>query len=146
MYSNIVFAWVLAAITVAMHGVGLAFMLRILARRENIPLRQLWAISRRLVWVACYLILLHVIAISTWAAFYVWQGCFPDLETAFYFSGVTYATIGYGDVVLMKPWRLFGLIEGLTGILMCGLSTGVFFAVVNYIHQMVHTKSDDHMP
>jgi len=53
----------------------------------------------------------------------------PDLQTAFYFSAVTYTTTGYGDLVLPKEWRVVGGIEALTGILMCGLSTGLFFAV-----------------
>ena len=53
----------------------------------------------------------------------------PDLPSAFYFSAVTYTTTGYGDLVLPKEWRLVGGVEALTGILMCGLSTGLFFAV-----------------
>lgn len=142
MYSSIFFAWGLAAITVVVHAVGLALMLRFLYRRKNVPLRRLGTISTRLVWVACYMIMLHVIAISIWGKFYVWQGSLPDFETAFYFSGVTYATIGYGDVVLVKPWRLLGLMEGLTGILMYGLSTGVFFAEVNHIYQLIRTNND----
>jgi hypothetical protein len=36
---------------------------------------------------------------------------------------------GCGDLVLPKQWRLVGGVEALTGILMCGLSTGLFFAV-----------------
>ena len=39
---------------------------------------------------------------------------------------VTYTTLGYGDLVLPKEWRMIGPVEGLTGILMCGLSTGIF--------------------
>jgi hypothetical protein len=35
-------------------------------------------------------------------------------EVAFYFSGTTYTTVGYGDVALAKPWRLLGPLEGLT--------------------------------
>ena len=35
---------------------------------------------------------------------------------------VTYATIGYGDIVLPQPWRVLAAMEGLTGILMCGWS------------------------
>lgn len=34
------------------------------------------------------------------------------------------------DVVLPQPWRMLGPIEGLTEILMCGLSTGLFFAII----------------
>jgi hypothetical protein len=59
----------------------------------------------------------------------------PDLPTAFYFSAVTYTTTGYGDLVLPPEWRLVGGIEALTGILMCGLSTGFFFAVVGRVYQ-----------
>jgi len=29
-------------------------------------------------------------------------------QAAFYFSGVTYTTLGYSDLVLAKPWRLLG--------------------------------------
>jgi len=66
---------------------------------------------------------------------YLWGGCLPDLESAFCFSGATYTTIGYGDLVLAKPWRILGPVEGLTGILMCGLSAGLFFAIVSRIYQ-----------
>lgn len=143
MTSIIFFAWALAAITVVVHAIGLALILKALARLETLHIHRLWAIINRLVWVACYLILLHMSEISIWGMFYLWQKCLPDIETAFYFSGVTYATIGYGDVTLAKPWRLFGPTEGLIGILMCGLSTGFFFAVVNHIYQIVHSKADN---
>jgi hypothetical protein len=40
-------------------------------------------------------------------------------------------TIGYGDLVLTGQWRLLGAVEALTGILMCGWSTGFFFTVLD---------------
>jgi Ion channel len=46
---------------------------------------------------------------------------------------VTYTTTGYGDLVLPEEWRLAGGVEALTGILMCGLSAGMFFAVFSSI-------------
>ena len=58
----------------------------------------------------------------------------PDAESSLYFSGVTYATIGYGGLVLPKEWRLFGPVEGLTGILMCGLSTAFLFATLSRMY------------
>jgi hypothetical protein len=57
------------------------------------------------------------------------------MPSAFYFSAVTYTTTGYGDVVLPADWRLLGGVEALTGILMCGWSTGFFFAIVDRIYQ-----------
>ena len=57
----------------------------------------------------------------------------PDLQSALYFSANTYTTTGYGDLVLPNEWRLVGGVEALTGILMCGWSTGFFFAVVSQL-------------
>jgi hypothetical protein len=66
-----------------------------------------------------------------WAVFYaIWAGL-KDFESALYFSIATYVTIGYGDVVLPVGWRLLGAIEGITGILTFGWSTGVIFAVAS---------------
>ena len=67
-----------------------------------------------------------------------WQSPRSDAEAAFYFSGVTYTTLGDGDVVLGQPWRMLGPVESLMGVLMCGLSTGYFFVVVSRIHQTRH--------
>jgi hypothetical protein len=133
MLSKILIACVLVAITVAMHAVGLAVLLKTLRKTHALPPTRFWPITWLLICVAWCLILIHLVEISVWGMFYLWQDCLPDAESAFYFSGVTYATIGYGDLVLPKPWRLFGPVEGLTGILMCGLSAGLFFAVVSRI-------------
>jgi hypothetical protein len=77
------------------------------------------------------LILFHLFEIAVWALFFWWRKCMPDAESSFYFSAVTYATIGYGDLVLPKEWRMLGPMEGFTGILMFGLSTAFFFVVVS---------------
>jgi hypothetical protein len=86
-------------------------------------------VTWRLIGLAWILVLLHLAGIAVWALFYWWLHCFPDVESAFYFSGVTYATVGYGDLVLPKEWRILAPVEGLVGILMCGLSASFFFAV-----------------
>lgn len=75
------------------------------------------------------IILLHGLAILLWAGFYR-SRCFPSWETAFYFSASSYSTVGYGDVVLPSAWRLLGPLESVTGVLMCGISVSVLFALV----------------
>jgi len=128
MVSKFLIAWCLLAVSVTIHAAGLSTMLR----RASSGLRGagFWPVTWLLVGVAWSLMLLHLAEISVWALFFWWQHCLPDAESSFYFSGVTYTTVGYGDLVLPQEWRLFGPVEGLTGILMCGLSTGFFFAVV----------------
>ena len=74
-------------------------------------------------------IVLHVLQILLWAGFYRWR-CLPSWETGFYFSATSYSTVGYGDVVLPRIWRLLGPIESITGVVMCGLSVSVLFAIL----------------
>ena len=76
------------------------------------------------------MIVLHLAEIIAWALVYYSNDAMPDLQSAFYFSAVTYTTTGYGDLVLPEAWRLVGGVEALTGILMCGWSTAFFLAAV----------------
>ncbi len=121
----------LVAVTVAVHAVGLTGLLKVFLRANVQPPLRFWPVTWFLTRVTWWLILIHLVEVAVWGWFYLWQGCMPDAESAFYFSGVTYATVGYGDLVLPLKWRMLGPIEGLTGILMCGLSTGFFFAIVS---------------
>ena len=136
MTSVLLSACVLAGLTVVVHATGIAFLLRL-----HLQPRGVWHVTRMLLRMIWWLVLLHLAEISIWGLFYVWRGCLRNAESAFYFSGTTYTTLGYGDVVLAKPWRLLGPIEGLMGVLMCGLSTGFFFVIVSRLHQSRPEKS-----
>ena len=129
MLTNLLVAWCLMAFCVGIHSVGLMLLLRWLRRQPRKDKQRFGASVWILIRVAGWTVLLHLIQISVWALHYGWAGAMPDFTTAAYFSMVTYTTTGYGDLVLPPDWRLTGGIESLTGILMCGLSTGMFFAV-----------------
>ena len=73
---------------------------------------------------------LHLLEILLWAGFCRWL-CFPSWESAFYFSAASYATVGYGDVVLPWTWRTLGPVENIIGVPMCGLSASFLVAVVS---------------
>jgi hypothetical protein len=75
-------------------------------------------------------IVLHGLVILLWAGWYRLR-CFPSWEPAFYFSASTYTTVGSGDVLLPSNWRLLGPLESMTGVLMCGISVAVLFAIVS---------------
>jgi hypothetical protein len=134
MNSNLIYAAALVALTVAVHAGGLAAMLGLFSKplQTRLP-TSFWPTTWLLIRATWFLLLIHLAAITVWALFFWWKECLPDAESAFYFSGVTYATIGYGDLVLKEPWRLLAPVEGLTGILMCGLSAGFYFALVSRI-------------
>jgi hypothetical protein len=130
MLLTILAALVLVAVTMMLHIVGLVTLLVALVRKHAHAPTRFWPMTLLLIQVTWGLVLIHATEIGAWALFFLWMGCLPDAESAIYFSGVTYATVGYGDVVLPQPWRMLGPVEGLTGILMCGLSTGLFFAII----------------
>jgi hypothetical protein len=141
MVTTILIAFALVAVTVALHAVGLTVLVRSVTKRLNWWLANDWRIVRLLILVASWLILLHFAEIATWGLFYLVSGCLPDPEAALYFSGVTYTTIGYGDVVLPTPWRILAPIEGMTGVLMGGLSASFFFAIVHQVFETHGSKA-----
>src|SRR5438045_9414852 len=104
------------------HAVGLGMTLSHVLRSTVRPDTRFWPITWLLIRIAWLLIVIHLFEIAVWALFFWWQKCLPDLESSFYFSGVTYATIGYGVLVLPREWRWFGPIAGGKGFLMCGRS------------------------
>ena len=94
MLSVILSACALAAVTVAVHAAGIAVLLRGLMKLKALPPTRAWPINRLLLRMIWWLILIHLAEISIWGLFYLWRGCLPDAEAAFYFSGVTYTTVG----------------------------------------------------
>ena len=132
MIAKLLLASCLVAITVTIHASGLGIVLsHVLHSKVRPEDARFWPISWLLIRIAWLLIVIHLFAIFVWALFFWLAKCLPDIESSFYFSAVTYATIGYGDLVLPKEWRMLGPIEGFTGILMFGLSTAFFFIVVS---------------
>ena len=138
MVSKLLIAWCLMSLCVMIHATGLTAALRWTKRCVLPNEGRFWPATWMLICVASWTLLLHLLQIAVWAFHYSWDKAIPDLSSAFYFSMVTYTTTGYGDLVLPEEWRLVGGVEALTGILMCGLSTGFFFAVVS---RMFHSDT-----
>jgi hypothetical protein len=141
MLSKLLLAFLLMALCVAIHAMGLIGIFRWTQAGLAQCTRGFWASTWRLIRVASWTVLLHLAQILVWAAIYTMLGAMKDFTTAAYFSAVTYTTTGYGDIVLPQEWRLVGGVEALTGILMCGLSTGMFFAVFSRIFHLGEEKA-----
>jgi hypothetical protein len=129
MLAKTAIAFLLVAACVSIHAAGLSAVFRWLPRRRAVYAGY-WHETGLFICLAAWMILLHLFEIAVWAVFFHRNGTMPDAASALYFSAVTYTTTGYGDLVLPTEWRLLSGVEALTGILMCGWSTGFFFAVV----------------
>jgi len=73
----------------------------------------------------------HLAQVGLWAGFLVWLGALQVYNDAFYFSLVTFATLGYGDIVLAPGYRIFGALGATCGSLMLGWSTALIFAAIS---------------
>jgi voltage-gated potassium channel len=123
-------AAVLVALSLWIQCAGMAMLINwgldYLAHKQRLSLFHSTVLIVR---VTTLMIGLHLAQILVWAAFYRWM-CFPRWGFAFYFSTASYSTVGDGDLVLPTAWRTLGPIEAVTGVLMCGLSVSLLFAVV----------------
>lgn len=72
----------------------------------------------------------NIVQITLWALIYRALGAFDEMQTAWYFSGVTFTSLGYGDVVLKDRMRLLAPLQAANGLMMFGITTAMFFAAV----------------
>lgn len=133
MLRMLVACFTLVSVCVVIHIVGLVLLAHRLIRYRP-KVESEFNISRYsvlLISVFAVIVLLHLAETLVWAGFYELSSLFGDFETSWYFSVGSYTTIGYGDVVLPARWRMLGGLEGITGVLLCGLSTAFLFTVLN---------------
>lgn len=74
----------------------------------------------------------NLLQILLWGALFLWLGEFTTLLEAVYHSGVNFATLGYGDIVMSPQWKLLGPLEAVNGALMIGLSGACMLAVLQH--------------
>src|SRR5689334_21089463 len=138
MFTEISVAALIVAVCLLLHVAGLLLMPEWLLRYRPYLERKGARITFGILMILLFagIMLLHTVETGLWAGFYYTRELFQNFETSLYFSLTSYTTIGYGDVLLPQRWRLLGAIEGISGVLLCGLSTAFIFAIVSVILQM----------
>jgi voltage-gated potassium channel len=134
-------------VSIGIHGLGNTYLVLFLYKKQQNAIKKLGFKSafKVLSFTALLLMLVHFLEIVIWAAAYL---AIPEIrqlanfEEAIYFSMVTYATVGYGDIVLEPQWRIMSGFEAMSGILLFGWSTAMLFSIVQKIisellHQVV---------
>ena len=124
-------AIILVTATLCLQCVGMAVLIHWAKAsiKRGLTALSAWRASLLMIQFSTALIILDVAEIFVWAAAYRWR-CLSSWESSFYFSATSYSTVGYGDVVLPRIWRLLGPVESVTGVLMSGISVSVLFAIL----------------
>jgi hypothetical protein len=144
MLANLALASLLVVVTVIIHFAGLLVLTRMLDARGH-KLRAHRSVAGQfvlLVLVVLGLIAIHTIEIWLYALTYLAVGALGDLESALYFSTVTFSTIGYGDIVLGPEWRLFGAIEAANALILFGWSTAFLISITAKLRSLEHEWLD----
>ena len=121
----------LITLTLWLQSAGIAALIAWVRRglagdiREMSGLRSTALVVR----LAMAIVVLHGLEILLWAGFYRWC-CLPSWDSAIYFSASSYSTLGCSDVSLPTNWRTLGPLESVIGVLMCGISASLLFAIV----------------
>lgn len=138
MLTEISVAAMIVAVCLLLHVVGVLVMAEWLLQHRGYVERKSATTRYAVLLILLFsgIMLLHIAETTLWAAFYYTRALFSNFETSLYFSLTSYTTIGYGDVLLPQRWRLLGAIEGVSGVLLCGISTAFIFAVMTALLQI----------
>ena len=140
--------FLLIVLTVIIHATGTSLWMRRLIRRHSNrdgqwePKMQWWIF----VSTAAVLLGLHTLEILVWTLTYLGLPeitYLEEFEAAYYFSLITFTTLGYGDITLQPGPRLLSGIEAMSGIFLFGWSTALFFVVVQRAWQASYKVRHD---
>jgi hypothetical protein len=73
------------------------------------------------------------VQVGLWGMLFMWLGEFSELYEATYHSAVNFASLGYGDIVMSKAWKLLGPLEAINGVLMLGMSAAALMAILQHM-------------
>jgi hypothetical protein len=137
--------WLMIGALVVVQAAAITAIMRLIqreTRRENRSIRWLRGVSvfsRAMLLI----VLAQVVEIAAWAGLFLAVGEFNDFPTAVYHSAGNFTTLGYGDIVMSREWRLLGPLEAVAGMLMFGISTAVLFAVIQTLTRLREDRLDE---
>ncbi len=137
---------VLILITTAVHGLCTGAIVGVL-RSTHASVWGNRSAATRVTLISLVVLLMFVAALlesGIWAAVYLKVGALSDLETALYFSTVTFTTLGYGDVTLDASWRLLASLQAANGTIMFGWTTALVMAVIRRMADAQAAVADAH--
>src|ERR1700722_19022364 len=121
----------LITVTLWLQSAGVAIIIAWVRRALQEDMQQIGAFrsAALIVRFTAAVVVLHGMEILLWACFYRWR-CLPSWDSAIYSSASSYSTLGCNDVSLPSTWRTLGPFESIIGVLMCGISVSLLFAIV----------------
>jgi hypothetical protein len=127
-FEEIFWGALLVAITMAIHIFGMLMVLRINVYLKSRLDKKTGLLSGLvpIMFASCFILLIHLIEVIVWAAYFYWKGAFPNVSIAYYFALNEYTTVGSKFSLPLQLRLLEGIISS-AGLLAFALSTGILF-------------------
>lgn len=138
--ANLAWASAMVAATVLIHFWGLTALAQTmhLSRHRLRPHESHARLAALILLTVFGIFALHTVEIWLYAALYLGLGEMRSLEEALYFATVTFASLGYGDIVLSPRWRVLSAIEAANGVILFAWSTAFLLAVMERVRFLQH--------
>ena len=75
----------------------------------------------------------NFVQIVIWGVLFIILGEFSAVYEAVYHSAVNFTSLGYGDIVMSKRWKLMGPLEAANGVLMFGMTSAALMAILQQL-------------
>ncbi|MDW7550400.1 potassium channel family protein [Pseudoalteromonas peptidolytica] len=135
MLLQLIYGTLLIIITVIVQALFIGMAVHFLAKagpwfeRPSHSLKLLYTLVGLVLWLVAGL----SVSAWLWAGAFLWLDIFNDLESALYFSVVTFTTLGYGDMTLTAQWRILGSLLAVSGLIIVGLNTAFLVEAISRI-------------
>ena len=135
-----------AALTIlsfAIHAAFMALAAHAVRQRETWLHRspQLPRLAAALCAVSLWLMVSMSTTVWVWALYFLWSGALGNLETAMYFSLVSFTTLGFGDIILDRSHRLLSGMLAANGLVLFGLTTAMMIDLIRDLYTARNVSS-----
>ena len=133
---EVLWGGLLMAISMALHGFGMLFVLRTSNRIKHSfsEKRNMMTGLFPIILATLMILIVHLTEVMVWASFFVWKGCFANQSVSFYFSLNEYTTVG-SAYTLPRQWHLLEGMIAIAGLLGFAWSTGVLIALAQQFQE-----------
>ncbi len=136
---ELLFGILVSMVNIAIHSVISVFLMRFMRgmRRRTVERRRIEAFALTMMLTGSVLSFSHMLHVAVWAMSYDLVGA-AKTGDGYYLAFVNFTTLGYGDILPARRWRLLGPITAANGMLLFGWSTALIFAVLTRAALVLH--------
>lgn len=136
--ANLILGGILILMTIIIHAMAYNWIINFIPRLATLFTKffnQVWK-TPLLTFVVICIITTIFIDIWLWTFLFLFLDTthLHDLETGLYFASTSFTTVGYGDVVLSKDWRILGTICAINGMFLFGWSAAFIYEIMEKLY------------